>query len=238
MKKTIRRASDVKGKRRKKSHGNKPRSKKLLTQSEQPPDKLLTGGKWRELDIAPSPNAGEVVPRKLRNLLAAKVAIEAKGFRKSKSLTAKNGLERNCEFEYNCNISGRQKCQSQCATDRKSGSASVKSSDASPGLKKQQLRQLVVRTIRKNSHQYEKKKSYYARRDARALERKRRRKRPGCGKHSDGSDEEGGYAMANERSHVASSPRFGEQASAPPKLTSLKREHANSRRQAAALHSV
>lgn len=200
---------------KKRSRGKKPRARAVVECGEGPCEKMVRPGKRRELNLPPMSNSDDRLPRKMQNLLATKTALETKSRVSAKSSDGSHVFPSHSE--------SNKETHSKGACKRRLGASKATLGDTSNDIRpellgKEELRQYVVRTIRKNTHQYEKKKAFYARKKAKAALRKQKRRSERTDDTDGDSDSESGRGS----SYNAYCPRFGEQAQAPPKLTSLK----------------
>jgi hypothetical protein len=199
-------ASKSKPRKKKRVRGEKPRERTVLRQYERPAELRLGRGRTRALDVAPTRTAETAVPRRLRALFAAKARIEKQSSdRQILSISARR-------------VSGPAVVEN--GDDQKSARGGAHLSKVNHGksvkpLRRMSRNEILIQSVRKNSHQVEKKRAYFAKKAERAQLRKERRKRKRSGHDSDSSDpadsESDGAAPVKR-------PRFGEQALAPPRL--------------------
>lgn len=204
-----------KKKKKKKSRvrGEKPRERLVLRQDERSAEVKLGRGRIRELDVAPKRSSETAMPRKLRALLAAKASLEAKAAAKLRQTEVSAPLGR--------------------GTSAKPVVAKPVATKVVPEQKRKTTRQIVIETVRKCSHQHEKKKAFHAKREERAVARKQKRKRRRRQSVIDSDDyissgDEGGEATHGDvhtrhESHVGFSSKA--QAQAPPRLQAVVQRH-------------
>jgi hypothetical protein len=202
-----------KPRRKKRVRGEKPRMRSVLRQYERPAQVNLGRGRTRALDVAPKRTAENAVPRRLRALLAAKAKLEMSLEGKDAILVGR-GLRRGSESRNNDHTGPKEK-----------SSESQKKPNALEAPKRMTRKEILIQSVRQNSHQVEKKRAYYAKKAERADLRKERRKRRRSGQSSDCS---GSEDSDDVETHVKR-PRFGEQAQAPPKLVPVRKRHGTSR---------
>lgn len=194
-------ASKPKGKKRKvRIRGEKPRYLKVWRQEERAPEVRLGRGRTRPLDILPKASADNAIPRKFRELMAAKAALGEKEARKKEKrgggvgVGAKAGpavvvTSRTTDTGIHGGKSAGNDTGKATGKDGGKGDKAKKKKGAGvkdvgivkPGKKasekRQSAREIVIESTRMNSHQHAKKKAFHARREERAAERKEKAKK-------------------------------------------------------------
>jgi hypothetical protein len=181
----------------------------VLRQYERPAEVNLGRGRTRALDVAPKRTAEAAVPRRLRALLAAKAKLETSAHGQNAVLVGR-GFRLGSEANSQDNTASK----GQHTENRKHTSASE-----TP--QRMTRKEILIQSVRQNSHQVEKKRAYFAKKAERADRRKERRRRRKSGQSSDCSGSEDN----DDNETSVKRPRFGEQAQAPPKLVPVLKRH-------------
>lgn len=199
-----------KGKKRVRGFKNKFRQ--VVPIGEQPDTKRLRNGRFRKLDIL-RPDSDDALPRKTKQLLASmgkpwpKAALPEPSASTSKDGTVKEGVEPKHNGK---NLSPHTKSndahtgiQSQGTIEKSSmGRRLPKEKNVAQGIQdgetlgelshrvRKETRKLYLESVRKNSHQWEKKKAHYEKRRKRLELRKKRRRGQALDEGSDDGNAE------------------------------------------------